>query len=665
MKKKEQKKKGALLTSVLLCVAMLTGCAGAANTSKLPVGAAENEIIAYQPVDENKTMITMRTEYNGAPDDMESIIEKQFPEVDIVPRLHATAGDQEFASCLKNGDLEDLLVSWGVDSLDNALISEKLVDLSSKDFTSNYYTTSLNACQRDGRIYYLPGPSKINGIVYDKTLFAEHQWQVPTSLDSFIQLCQTIKAETGLTPVDFTFKHPSGLSTAMNAWSYSSVLAGNENYQWLQDYAEGNASMTGHMEPMFDLFKQLLDAGVITEASFTREPGDRSTALYKEYTAAMTNETQMAPEYAKQAGSDHEYGMMPYWGSNDPNSDYVAIESTYNFAVNKKLEAAEHKEKYNKVMEIVKWLSSVEGQQALIGEQGLAISNVKDVPVVNNDFTQNVAATIEKGHLAPRTYYSRVKDSKAFYKTMHQGFWNIAKGTQTAEDVMKDCDAKIQELLHAPVEAPETVYGTAEKSFSRLETGLYIADAFRRTANTDIGLVLVGEASFGTMGRIYAGDVTEPVLEEIGLDTIESKNPDFNKLAVTTLTGDQILQILKTSFNDDHQDQDKFTCYLTSGLKVEYAPWASPGEHLVSVKNEDGSDIDPDKTYTVAYWNGSLSKEKSWNAMDTPLILPDVVPEKLYEESFVDLLKPVVQEDGKIIPFTDGRLTLNWERVAE
>lgn len=155
MKKKEQKKKGALLTSVLLCVAMLTGCAGAANTSKLPVGAAENEIIAYQPVDENKTMITMRTEYNGAPDDMESIIEKQFPEVDIVPRLHATAGDQEFASCLKNGDLEDLLVSWGVDPIDDALLSENLVDLSSKDFISNYYTTSLNACQRDGRIYYL------------------------------------------------------------------------------------------------------------------------------------------------------------------------------------------------------------------------------------------------------------------------------------------------------------------------------------------------------------------------------------------------------------------------------------------------------------------------------------------------------------------------------
>ena len=51
--------------------------------------------------------------------------------------------------------------------------------------------------------------------------------------------------------------------------------------------------------------------------------------------------------------------------------------------------------------------------------------------------------------------------------------------------------------------------------------------------------------------------------------------------------------------------------------------------------------------------------------MDTPLILPDVVPEKLYEESFVELLKPVVQEDGKITPFTDGRLTLNWERVAE
>ena len=43
------------------------------------------------------------------------------------------------------------------------------------------------------------------GILYNKDMFAEHGWEVPTTWEEFNQLCQTIQSE-GVTPLYFGFK---------------------------------------------------------------------------------------------------------------------------------------------------------------------------------------------------------------------------------------------------------------------------------------------------------------------------------------------------------------------------------------------------------------------------------------------------------------------------
>ena len=338
------------------------------------------------------------------------------------------------------------------------------------------------------------------------------------------------------------------------------------------------------------------------------------------------------------------------------------MENSYHIAANKKLEDEGNEKRYDKVMEIMAWLSSVDGQLAMIGDMGMVVSNVKDVPMVSNDFTKDVEATIEKGHLVPNTYYVSISDSKEFYKIFHQGFWNIAKGTQTMEEAMQDCAAKVKELLRgATEEMPETVYGAATKDFTRLETGLYLADSLRRATDTDLSIILVGKSSCGTVARIYEGEITDTVLNSIGLNTFSGEDPDFNKFAVTTMPGDQIMKILQSSFEDDPKLQSTFTCFVPSGLNVEYAPWAGTGEHLVKVTNADGSEFDLEKTYSVSYCNGSFTMQGSSSTEVTDPIIPGLEPEKVYQESIVELLGPVVQADKEIAPFTDERLVLNWE----
>lgn len=92
----KHKKSISLLLAAALSVGALSGCGARDAKQDLPVGAAENEIIAYQPVEDGKMLITIRAEYNGMPENLEEVIETKFPDVDIVIRLHASpnGGDE-------------------------------------------------------------------------------------------------------------------------------------------------------------------------------------------------------------------------------------------------------------------------------------------------------------------------------------------------------------------------------------------------------------------------------------------------------------------------------------------------------------------------------------------------------------------------------------------
>ncbi len=63
---------------------------------------------------------------------------------------------------------------------------------------------SLELLPKEGT-YALPYVANAAGILYNKDMFAEHGWSIPTTWDEFIALCQTIESE-GILPLYFGFK---------------------------------------------------------------------------------------------------------------------------------------------------------------------------------------------------------------------------------------------------------------------------------------------------------------------------------------------------------------------------------------------------------------------------------------------------------------------------
>lgn len=629
----------------------------------------ENEVITVEDLNDDRMVIMIDTQFNVSTSNIGEVVEAKFPEVNVVLRLQNTADSLYLTKkSLEHGMLGDIFFCAIGMTKDDKLLSDSFIDLSDAPFINNYYQNALDSVAINGKIYMLPGFSDMFGIIYDRTLFEEKGWELPGSRDEFIALCKTIQEEEGYRAFMPTLKYSRMAMLLSHGFHYESVIAGLENQQWLQAYRKGEASFSGHMEPLFEGMKELFDAGVLTDENFTIDPGIRSAMLYQEHTSAMTMETQNAVTYAQNAGSDHEYGMLPFWNGNAEDSDYLVSAPGFNIFANKSLEKPENAEKLKKVMEILEYFSTPEGQKALMTDESITISNVKGTDSSSGGaFMDAVAATIEKGNIFSEVRYTDLSFNNPFQVAFKEALVGYVDGTMDLEAAMKHCDEAMLALKNA-VEPEDKVYGTAARNFTILETAEFVADILREEADADVALVLAKQLSYGEAGNFFEGDITDDSLKIVSLDYVTGKDPAYNQLVTVNLTGNQILSIMNYPYlNNAPTDTrtawlkfDNPSYWVPSNMKIEYAPLLAENS-IISVKNMDGSEFDLEKMYKVAVWNGCFSNlaEKDYFDAATLAAMEDVTP--VSEKSSTDLIKATIVEAGEIAPCEDGRFTIRWD----
>ncbi len=113
------------------------------------------------------------------------------------------------------------------------------------------------------------------------------------------------------------------------------------------------------------------------------------------------------------------------------------------------------------------------------------------------------------------------------------------------------------------------------------------------------------------------------------------------------MTGEQIFH----AFNDtvSYATNINQGIFAVSGLKCTVAPWNEEKNRYLAVTLPDGTPLDPKKTYTVAFWEGTVKEE----------YIGEII--KTYEGKFTDILKEKLLKDKNISPAKDGRITLVWE----
>ena len=614
-----------LLLSAVLATTILTGCGSESKgTSKSGDGRIQ---IKVQYMCGRMNL------------DLESVLESKFPNVDIVTDEIVGESGYIIAKEMEHGMEPDIYLYEGLSTMDDAVIADKFYDLSQEAFTNNFYLTAVSECvNKDGGLYYLPGPVYVYGIVYDKTAFHALGLEVPHSYTEFVNLLNEVRAmelkgtepdendpdakvTVNVEPFVPTVKWPDMWSFIFDTYNYDDYLKGVDNALWLDSFQRGNASMIGHMEGAAEKLVKLFDDGILSPAFWEMRAPVRTAKLYRYHTSLMTIECQSAQGYNERENADtpenlHQIGMMPFYTSDNANSDYLISTPRCYFGMTKK--AAQDDEKKEAILEIFDFLSTMEGQDLMIEGGGGEINLLKESNLTDEPFYDEVRGTFKEGRVITRFHFAGKSGAVESY--LHKATLDLVDGKMSIEDWLKEADRVRDEALeNKPVE--EASYGTVKEMLSVEETAVVVGQAYLHATGADIGIVPV-RASFGMKNRLYEGPITDKAINSLMTTRmvagIAVEDPNHINIVTVKITGQQLMDLL---------EENKNTFVGLAGLEVKYDPSKPEGERYTSLKYH-GKEIAPEDEFVAASVKGAVK--------NLPVV--EVYDELVFKDMFINYL---------------------------
>ena len=649
------------LLALAACLALLclTGCdRRTEQSSRLPVGAAENEILTLTPVAQDKELVTIHYEYGlDITSEIEKAVEERFPNVDVV-MVHDGASDSIalMERNLRHGTECDLIFSRSIYTRSD-LAETYLLDLSGEAFINNFYLTSLSTCvSPDGGLYYLPGPANMYGVIYDKTVLEENGWAVPDSYSGFVELIRTIDnadltvmenidgevSEVPVRAIRPSIKFSDAFRSLFYPFAYRELFAGQENLEWLTAYQRGEGSMVGHMEPFIDILRRLFEDGVVRPEDWDYLPRYRLPMLCDTHSTVMILGPLNTFANEQLVNSDHEFAILPMFTGDDPDSDYLYSIPTYFMGISR-ASAEVSSERRQLLLDIMGFICAPDAQEKLFGEANTLVSNIKGVNPGENSFNAAIKETIEEGRIIT-DFYTLAETA------LNSGARDVVSGAITGEEYLLAGDAARDQWLSGTLFAEPQVLGTCEETLTRFETALLVGQIYRDVTGADIALVYVNTGDQGVNCRLFEGTVDTTDLNNIAPDRTSAAGEG---IASGSLTGRQILECLNGASAQVGNSSQWY--YVASGLNVEFAPWMPTGERLVSCTLPDGSPLEPDALYRVAYMS-----DKIFTVEGDSIIALAPGDEQIVEGGWSELFPKWIGEHGGVIRRPEQTTVLNW-----
>ncbi|MDD2980316.1 MAG: extracellular solute-binding protein [Hespellia sp.] len=606
----------------LLCIAsvLLSGCS---STKTGNAYTPENDILSYEPIAADKTVITVGKFYAFNHTKLESSLEKKFPEVDFLFE-ECSAGNmqQPYMKILAdNGFLPDMFLT-------NQTIGENdfLYDLGGESYAGRYNLSSLQAITVGDHLYQIPVSNTTFGIAYNKDLFRQNGWNVPSTLDELYALCDTISA-TGIRPMVTCMKYYTTVESLLFGLSYNETFASAEKRNIYNRFVEGETPSADVLQSSSKVLKNLYEKGIVTADDFTSSATTNRKDLYSGKIAMMSCNLDIVA-LVESEKPDAEIGFIGF-PTTEADQRILQIVPGVNLSVNKaSMEDEAKKDVINSAMD---YISTNEGQDAVFQ----TISGVSTLTSYQQNITamsQDVSDCINGGNV----FFAKYFGNDALMSTVREyatGEISFEELTAVIDEVAKN-DDPFAVLSEAPI-------GTASETFTVLDTSNYNADVLRDATGADIALVPNKSFYCGNIAQIFKGDIVLP-------NRFTQKGMDGDaQLTTYEITGAKLKELLEYPIIAGNETN---ILYAVSGLKVTYAPWAEADKNVLSAALADGTEIDDSKTYTVAAWPGAIDETYIAGTVQT------------FEDAGKneDLMAAAIQKAGTIAPAKDGRITLEW-----
>ena len=279
----------------------LSGC----STGKKDSGKTEIELVQYKP-EAVKAFEKLEEKFNATHDDIHLTIESPNDAMTVLktrfirednPDIIGIGGDVNFSNFIDSDMLMDISDYQGLDSIKDAY---KEID------------KALEFVPEDG-VYAVPYVANAAGILYNRELFKEHGWQIPTTWDEFMSLCQEIQ-DAGIQPLYFGFKDTW---TCLAPWN--ALAVGLAPSDVCQQVNKGETTFSKEYPHVAEKMLELLNYG--EDGPFGYGYNDACTAFANGESAMYTIGSYAIPQI-KSVNPDMNIGsfVMP---ANDSEEDNV------------------------------------------------------------------------------------------------------------------------------------------------------------------------------------------------------------------------------------------------------------------------------------------------------------------------------------------------------
>lgn len=586
---------------------LITGC------SSTPVHKSE-DILSQKITEDGRTQISVLVKYAFSINNFEKIVEEKFPDIDLVQVGNYTSdrGLVEYERRLEHDDLTDIVMTWPKD-IGSQYWEDRLIDLSSMPFTSKYTTSMLDTIAQNGKLYYLPGPSQIRGIVYNKTLFEEKGWEVPSDYEGFIRLCKEIEI-SGIRSLQLGLKNSEVLDTAFIGFNYGNHYSKPADKLWLSNFNNGVGDFADHFAPALNNFQKMIDAGIFKATDLNIDYSKRELMLFTRECAMIEDSVLMTRMGYSQTGITDEFALMPFFNPGI-NNDWARLYMVCYIGLNKHLLDPQNEDKYELVLKLMDYISTPEGQ--------LALSS--DTKAMHSSLNASISLDIpEIEKLVPALDYGRVAifpELKNAQEALRKGLAGFLQRTLNKNDVIAMVN---KQNLDTPIIVPEETLATASDDFTIIETGNYVTDAMRAQTKSDFALFLDNGKDGryngkGISARFYKGAIKPSDITRVLPDL---KRGDLGMLQKVTMSGKDLMTTLEHSIVVESQSG---WFYYFSGLKMEYDPTETPGNRIKKISTDNNVLLDPNKNYTVAIMEGSVDSKYIQESENTDLLIKDLL----------------------------------------
>lgn len=208
-------------------------------------------------------------------------------------------------------DTVDMFMYHAGSKMLSAGIPEVALDLTGEPWSANMEQWAVDANTVDGKLLgFSTWGVDWEGILYNKTMFEENGWEVPTTWDEFVALCDTIQA-AGITPL---YEGINGVWHT-ETWVYALTPVLEQEHPGFVNELNANELNFADLESFSAGLTQLRDFLSHEPKYFTND--GQSEDWFGSYPALQNREVAMMATYTAYAaelaanGSTDEWGMFP------------------------------------------------------------------------------------------------------------------------------------------------------------------------------------------------------------------------------------------------------------------------------------------------------------------------------------------------------------------